>query len=587
MVDVRFCPHSERWRGLIWSGSREVAVADGLERGAARLRPVSAAVLALFLVASVGGFFALRGVVDDQEHRLLSERAREAQALLDGSLSSLPATLGGMIAVAAVAPTPAAFDGIAGKQLRPKPGAPGFVYVELLKVGAAPTVVARVGEAPDAVGATVTDPVRLEAIQASAREGKLTATPLYSEGGERRLGLAMAGGGYAVYSASAVTPNASSDGPNQPFHELTAVLYATPTAIPSQIILATTKHLPLTGHTAKVTVGKSIAGADLQWLLVTQARGVLAGTAAHAVPWVVLGFGLILGLVGTAMVEVLVRRRRYAMALVRERTAELRSSLQELEQTQMELVAKERLAGIGQLASAVGHELRNPLGVLTNVLFLLRTKLSRGGPPSDDVTRQLDTADREVTAASLIVSDLLEFARAREPVREPVDLPALVDEALSVAPPPTQIAVVRRPVDGLPALSADRDQLRQVILNLLTNAYQAIGETGTVTLGIEQSDGAVQLLVADDGAGMTEETRARLFEPFFTTKAKGVGLGLAVSRRIVEAHGGRLLCESAVGSGTQFRVVLPMLTGPRQPQLPAADANTGEARSSRAGGDGA
>jgi signal transduction histidine kinase len=142
-------------------------------------------------------------------------------------------------------------------------------------------------------------------------------------------------------------------------------------------------------------------------------------------------------------------------------------------------------------------------------------------------------------------------------------------------------------VDGLPALSADRDQLRQVILNLLTNAYQAIGETGTVTLGIEQSDGAVQLLVADDGAGMTEETRARLFEPFFTTQAKGVGLGLAVSRRIVEAHGGRLLCESAVGSGTQFRVVLPMLTGPRQPPSPAADAITGDARSSRAGGDGA
>lgn len=562
-------------------------MADGLERGLARLRPVSAAVLAVFLVASVGGFFALRGVVDDQEHRLLNERAREAQALLDGSLSALPATLGGMIAVAAVAPSPAAFDGVAAKQLRPRPGASGYVYVELLKAGASPTVVARAGEAPEAVGATVTDAVRLKAIQASVREGKLVSTPLYTEGGERLLGLAMSGGGYVVYAVSAIASTASSDGPNQPFHELNAVLYATPTAQPGQVILATTKQLPLTGHRARVTVGTAVAGADLQWLLVTTARGSLAGSAAHAVPWVVLGFGLVLAFFGTGMVEVLVRRRRYAMELVRERTAELRSSLEELEQTQMELVAKERLAGIGQLASAVGHELRNPLGVLTNVLFLLRSKLARGGPVPDDVVRQLDTADREVTAASLIVSDLLEFARAREPVREPVDLPALVDEALSVAPPPTQIAVVRRPLDGLSTLSADRDQLRQVILNLLTNAYQAIGDSGTVTVGIEQSDGAVQVLVADDGAGMSEETRARLFEPFFTTKAKGVGLGLAVSRRIVEAHGGQLLCESVLGSGTQFRIVLPMLTGPREPQQQPAVSSTGEARDARTGGDGA
>ena len=217
--------------------------------------------------------------------------------------------------------------------------------------------------------------------------------------------------------------------------------------------------------------------------------------------------------------------------------------------------------------------------MLTNVLFLIRSKVARhnGGAVPEDLTRQLDTADREVTAASLIVSDLLEFARAREPVRAPVDLEALVEESLSVAPPPAHVRVVRRHADGLPALSADRDQLRQVILNLLTNAYQATPgpgrEAGTVTIATGSVDGVVSLSVEDDGEGISEATKVKLFEPFFTTKAKGVGLGLAVSRRIAESHGGSLECDSESGRGTTFRMVIPAVGAQRGASEPVQTAS--------------
>jgi signal transduction histidine kinase len=294
-------------------------------------------------------------------------------------------------------------------------------------------------------------------------------------------------------------------------------------------------------------------GAD-QWLLVVSPRHALVGTLAQRQPWLFLAGGLLASLLVAALIETLSRRRRYADDLVTERTAQLSESLRELDAAQERLVAQERLAAIGQLASAVGHELRNPLGVLSNVVYLLATKLGREDPWLD---RQLRTAEREVGAATLIVSDLLEFARPREPIFGEVELHALFDEVLSVAPPPDGIQLARRLPEDLPALRADRDQLRQVLLNLVTNAYDAMGGGGLLALEAERQGEGVVVTVGDTGTGIEPETRARLFEPFFTTKAKGIGLGLAVTRRIVEAHGGAIDVKSQLGSGTAFRLTLP------------------------------
>jgi signal transduction histidine kinase len=120
---------------------------------------------------------------------------------------------------------------------------------------------------------------------------------------------------------------------------------------------------------------------------------------------------------------------------------------------------------------------------------------------------------------------------------------------------------------------ADRDMLRQVLLNLIGNAYQAMPDGGTVTVALADDAPGVRLTVADTGAGMTTEVRDKLFQPFFTTKARGVGLGLAVSKRIVDAHSGNILVDSAPGAGARFVVTLPQIRVPQQ-QPPAADRAT-------------
>jgi len=240
------------------------------------------------------------------------------------------------------------------------------------------------------------------------------------------------------------------------------------------------------------------------------------------------------------------------MTLVDERTGQLQETIRELDAAQERLVQQERLAAIGQLASAVGHELRNPLGVLSNVVYLLGTKIGRDDPWLD---RQLRTAEREVAAATLIVSDLLEFAKPREPIFGEVELPVLVDEVLGVAPPPEGVAVARSWSDDLPPVRGDRDQLRQVLLNLVTNAYDAMPDGGLLALAGTADDDGVRISVGDTGSGMEEDVRDRIFEPFFTTKAKGIGLGLAVTRRIVEGHGGSIaVTSSATGSSFEVRL---------------------------------
>jgi signal transduction histidine kinase len=271
---------------------------------------------------------------------------------------------------------------------------------------------------------------------------------------------------------------------------------------------------------------------------------------------------MLAALLATAVVETLGRRREYALAVADARTRELKNSLEELAAAHDQLIRQERLAAIGELASTIGHELRNPLGVISNALYLLRGDIAKA--PTESSSRHLATAEREVSAATVIVSDLLEFARQRDPVMTDVDTGALLDEAIAVLPPPTGITVDRiGPTTPVVAV-ADRDMLRQVLLNLVGNAYQAMPEGGIVTVGVSDGGDTAQLQVSDTGIGMTEDVRSKLFEPFFTTKARGVGLGLAVSKRIVDAHGGSISVDSQPGAGSTFTVSLPKMRVPRQ-----------------------
>ena len=537
------------------SGDQQAA-AEG--HGATRwpIRPVTTIILVVLVAGTIGISILSRQVVRDQEQRLLERRAAEASALLSLSTSRSQelfrslSTLVQLTGLDEAAFSRAVQPAIAGKLF----GAVAVVQQD------GPDYRIALAQGDGLVTGQPAPPAAVPTLARAGADGTLVFTPIRPVGEARRIGYAALVTGLPtrtlVYGESVIQQAAPAEGraATGPFGDLDGALYAGLRVDPDQVVTGTSDFRP-TGRSVQREVQ---VGAD-KWLLVVSPRGALVGTLAQRQPWIILAGGLLASLLVAALVEVLARRRRYADDLVAERTAQLSESLRELDAAQERLVAQERLAAIGQLASAVGHELRNPLGVLSNVVYLLATKLGREDPWLD---RQLRTAEREVGAATLIVADLLEFARPREPIFVGIELPALVDEVLSVAPPPDGIQVARRwPVD-LPVLRGDRDQLRQVLLNLVTNAYDSMADGGLLALDAEQHGDAVLLTVGDTGTGIEPETRARLFEPFFTTKAKGIGLGLAVSHRIIEAHGGTIDVRSQPGSGTSFRLTLPVTAVP-------------------------
>ncbi len=238
-----------------------------------------------------------------------------------------------------------------------------------------------------------------------------------------------------------------------------------------------------------------------------------------------------------------------------QRTADLEATLRELQDTQEELVRREKLAILGQLASGVGHELRNPLGVMTNALYYLDAVLK---DPPPQVREYLGILRAQVGLSEKIVSDLLDFARTKTPAVEAVALDQLADQQLRRLAIPDGIEVEREYRPGLPPARVDAVQVGQVVFNLLTNAVQAMENGGrlVVRCGVD-GVGQVRIDVSDTGPGMTPEIARKVFEPLFTTKARGIGLGLAVSRSLVEANGGRITLTTEPGRGSTFTVTLP------------------------------
>ena len=238
--------------------------------------------------------------------------------------------------------------------------------------------------------------------------------------------------------------------------------------------------------------------------------------------------------------------------MVEERT-------QELCDAQGQLVRQEKLAVLGQLAGGVGHELRNPLGVISNAVYFLKMIL----PDADETTKEyLGIISSEVRDAEKIVSDLLDFSRTRFPDREKVAVSDLVDHVLERCPPPGDVQVVTQIPSDLPPVFVDPRQMGQVLGNLVTNAYQAMPEGGRLTIETSEVSGkpprSVVVSISDNGCGISEENRPKIFEPLFTTRARGIGLGLAMSKNLVEANGGSIEVESEEGKGSTFTVRLPV-----------------------------
>ncbi len=251
------------------------------------------------------------------------------------------------------------------------------------------------------------------------------------------------------------------------------------------------------------------------------------------------------------------------MSQINELISDLQSSNERLEQTnrelkrtQEQLLRAERLAIIGELAATVGHELRNPLGVIGNASYYLNVKLS--DIVDERVKRQLEILEREVNTCNKIVVDLLDFSRPRMPAMARTNINAVVEQALSRSRIPDNLKVVNGLEEGLPQVMADSDQIRQVFLNIVSNAAQAMDDRGKLEIRTRKKGDFVEIEFEDDGSGISKENLGKIFDPLFTTKAKGIGLGLAVSKALIKGHHGIIEVRSELDKGTIFTVKLPI-----------------------------
>ncbi len=229
-----------------------------------------------------------------------------------------------------------------------------------------------------------------------------------------------------------------------------------------------------------------------------------------------------------------------------------------LHHTQQELLHKEKLASMGQLAAGVAHELNNPLGTI----MLFADALHRELLPDDPHRSDLEMILKEANRARKIVADLLNFARQQEVLAQDTDLHALIDQSVeSVRHQPTfaGVEIIRNYDPRVRIIQADPAQLQQVFVNLLNNAAEAIEGPGTITITTRARNGQVEISIADTGCGIPEEHMDKLFMPFFTTKppGKGTGLGLSIVYGIVKMHRGQIAVQSEVGRGTTFTITLP------------------------------
>ncbi|MEN6528347.1 MAG: response regulator [Anaerolineaceae bacterium] len=238
---------------------------------------------------------------------------------------------------------------------------------------------------------------------------------------------------------------------------------------------------------------------------------------------------------------------------------EVKKRTAELIQAQEQVLRQERQATFGRLASAVAHELRNPLGVISNSVYFLRLKLE---PMDEKVSEYLKIMDRECQEAVRILSDLINYSNLQAGDRYISSSEEIVEQSIKLSPIPEKILLNKRFARDLKPVFVDADQIEQVLARLLDNAYQAMENGGTISIRVkncmEKQKPMVLIKLTDEGCGFTADQKEHLFEPLFTTKPRHIGLGLPIAKRLVEVNGGKLELESTEGKGTCVTLYLPV-----------------------------
>jgi PAS domain S-box-containing protein len=239
---------------------------------------------------------------------------------------------------------------------------------------------------------------------------------------------------------------------------------------------------------------------------------------------------------------------KHLKSMVELRTAQLKDANERL-------VKSERLAAIGELAGMVGHDLRNPLTGIKNATYYLKKKGATC--PESQAKEMLETIDKCIDHANKIINDLLDYSREIHLDLTEYAPRSLFDDALRMIQVPDRIQIVNH-VLGETQIRVDTDKMMRVFINLIKNAIDAMPEKGTLKIRSRQTKDTLEIAFADTGIGIPEETLRKLFLPLSTTKAQGMGFGLAICKRIIEAHGGTITVKTEVGKGTTFTVTLPV-----------------------------
>lgn len=253
---------------------------------------------------------------------------------------------------------------------------------------------------------------------------------------------------------------------------------------------------------------------------------------------------------------------------VEQRTAALRTEMEERKRLEQANLQAERLGVVGSMAAQVAHEIRNPLGSISLNLDLIGQELHALASSSGSSTAECDVLLHEMRSQVLrirqVLQEYLRFARMPKSERAAISLPAFLEKKLNFVQPlldQKHVDLSRTLDPNLPPVQVDAEQLWEAILNLISNAVDAMPDGGSLTVSAQRHGAEALLSISDNGRGMTEEEARLLFVPFFTTKSDGTGLGLAYTQRVVNEHGGKINCATARGKGSTFSIQLPLAVG--------------------------
>ncbi|MGF3499146.1 MAG: sensor histidine kinase [Candidatus Methanosuratincola sp.] len=231
---------------------------------------------------------------------------------------------------------------------------------------------------------------------------------------------------------------------------------------------------------------------------------------------------------------------------------------------QSNLEEVKRLAAVGQVAAMVSHDLRNPLQAIVYSVYNTEEEIKSLPGNTKSLLEEhgfiafLENLKKQVGCMNKIVTDLQDYAKSTKPEFYAVDLHGIVEEALKSVSRPDNVAVVVNPDPALGRIRGDPQLIRRAFINLITNAFQAMPGGGSLEISIRKDGNYAQVSFTDTGVGISPENLKRLFDPFFTTKAKGMGLGLAICKKMIDAHRGSIDVQSELGKGTRFTIRLPI-----------------------------